>query len=517
MEFSYYLSQTPISQSDLLELVEFDASSTVGDFSSNISSNITAHEIDNSSGVEDFTFIITFSTLESGAQVLLSNCTLTAGFTVGLTSGNLLFIDSPFDSEFHVFKGINLGIKNCICIQKSGNIFNVYKFDLKSDRLESSESYVFSPVNNLNSGSEMYLGGNGYYVSKVNNSVSYLKGVAEQWCLFSNVYELSYLMVLIQGFQPKTLSSVVSSEFTLLDSSIRFPDSYQVLSNTNFITDYFNGINSSIINASIPSGSWIGSSSGHFNPSTTSGIVSLSTGLTNCYGSGEYAVLGYNGTASIETGRFYDTIHVVKKSGVYSISHALRFSGQSFASNEYRIDSDYYYKYQSTTENEFGIDSSYYTGFLMNGVVSDDFRFTLLGTDTGNLPSSYNNVAVFDNVSGKFYLSNFLSGRVYFNGTGVPSGGYTNSNGWIDIDYVEESEQDRVTYDHSTGLNLVYAGIKGFATGDFYPNASIVFSGDNSYTSVKRVSREFYKETSVRHLYHASEVQGLGQDLIFTL
>lgn len=517
MEFNYYLSQTPIDPSSVVEFIPYDVSHTFGDFTINLSGNILESEMEHSSGLDSFTLILTFETIVSKSQILLSNCDSSKGFTVGLTSGNFLFVESPYDGEVHVFHNINLGNKNCICIQKSGNIFNIFKFDLISDKLESSESYIFNVNNNVDSGTPMFLAGNPDYLLATNSTVGYFSGRIEQWCLMNDVYDIAYLLILSQGFQPKTLVSSSDTSITLLDSSIRFPDSYNKLSNTNFIEAYFSNINNQIISSALPSGRWIASSTGHFNPSYTSGVASFSTGLTNCLGSGNYLTLYYSGQQSSQTGRFYDTINLIKRSGVYSISHSLRFSGQSFESNEYRIDADYYYGYVSTSSNEFTIDTSYYTGFIMQGIVSDRFLFNVLGTDTGNLPYTYNNIGVFDNVSGKFYLSNFSNGRIYFDGTGVPSGGYSNENGWIDVLNIDESESDYILYDNSTGLTPLYAGVNGYAVGDFYPNSSIVFSGDNSYTSVKRVSREYYKETCERHLYHSSKVQGLGEDLFFTI
>ncbi len=515
MELSYFLSRTPIASEDILEIAPYPAYSSGYDFTGNAGglSDINLG-LSGSSFIEDFTLFLTFEKLEAYSQVLMSNDTGGGGWTLGITSGNFLYLEVTYQELLtHTFTKINLSKTNCLVIKKSGRAFTIYQYDLVSQAFSSVESFICDPVSEVNTSSFIALAG---VEDNVTPYRSYFSGLIHQLLFLNGAYEDYYILQVLLGFQPYTLTPSVISSFLKLDESYRF-DSPALETNHSFFVDYFTSMNSGLING-LGQGHFIGTATGNYSSGNFTGRVVMSTGLSLCYGTGNLYTGTYTGTATGITGTSYyqDTINYTRNSEFVVISHSITVSGDYYGTDRARFDYDAFYSTVSTTGYTTGVDYSYYTNFKMNGVTSEYAGLIILGTDTGAIPSMYNLNGNFDNVNGYFYLSAYNTGLVYHQGVRIESGLFTVSNGVLNI-IGSVQPTDTVIYDNSTGITLLQLGIENNATGDFYSNAALVWTGEVSYTGLFRSKRDFFKETSIYHLYHGVKIQDGGTGELFRL
>lgn len=513
MEFDYYLNNSAMSGITVkAPAFYYNAASTSGNFGVNSSSNTSGITINDSSNDSNFTALLTFNKSGSNSQVLLSNYNSTGGYSLGLTDGNFLYIDSHSpSSQCFIFDKINLGLKNCLAIRKAGRNFSVLKYDLVSREFESKQNIEFGPNQTLIGGANTSLAAayNGYTgLPGHSGKIGFFNGTVDQFFYLSGAVEDSYLYDLLSGFLPFTKTPSTTTSYALKDESYRFPDSLYSGTYQSFLSEYFANINLGII-TNLGSGRWLGTGTGYVDSVEMYADVSFSTGLTPCYGTGVYYSQVFNDAGVDGYTEFTDSISVYRNSGGATISHNMRFlSGGGY----YRVDYDASYNLDSSTTYSFAETSSYYTGFKMNGVVSDQVQLISLGSGMGVAPTGYNLEGFYDVSQGQFFIQNFNTGSVHYNGTRYNSG-YTVSDYYIDITSVSESPSGYMIGDNHSGVSLLSSGIN-FATGNFYGGASQAYSG---VLNSGRMRRRDYKETSSHHLYHAAKVQGLGSTLLYDL
>lgn len=507
MEFDYFLNNSVLSGLTFRSKLYYDSSSSTGNFGINGAGNSLTYDIVDSQNDSNFTAIMTFNKSGSGAQSLLSNYYLSNGFTIGIDAGNFLYIDCNSPSiESHSFRKVNLGTKNCITLRRAENTFSVVKYDPISKVIESSESFSFSPNQVLHGAIDLALAGASYGYPSI-YGVNYFNGTVDQFVYCSGAVEDSYLVDFFSGFLPLTKTPSVSSTYSLLDESYRFPDSLYS-GDYSFLSSYLNSTNTGIL-SNLGTGRWNGSVTGVVNSTYMTGFARYSTGLNSCYGTGNYYNMDYSGAGVGGAVTFEDTVSVIRNSSYSTISHNIKFlSGGQY----YRVDYDSSYSSSISTVYSWSEDSGYYSGFRMDGIVSDRVSRLALGHDTGIAPTGFNIQGLFDSANDLFYLPDFNTGAVYLDGIRYLSG-YTVSDSLVDILSATESGTQYMVADNSTGVAFLNSGVTS-ATGKFYPGSAQAFSG--VYPS-GRMKRGDYKETSTHHLYHAAKVQGLGSTLFYDL
>lgn len=511
MEFNYFLNQLPIDSDDII----FTSLYPGLDFTSNVSEPYIGETLESSSSLESFTIILTFTRNLPGAKILFSSNAGEVGWRLGITTSNFLFFEKTQNTvESFIFNDINLGKKNCIAITKNYNSISIYKYDLISRNIESLQSFFFTDA--LSPANEITICG---ALGDFTDYVLPFDGEIDQIALFSEPYEASYLLGLFSGFLPYTLSSSTSNSFTLIDSNSNFVGS-NIENDNDFLYSFTTGLNDYIVD-NLTTGEYVVNINGDIY-STIDVDSYIYTGVNLCEGSGLHSNFNYFSTTELPTGAYLGSqaieglARIVYSDTSIYIGYDLSFTGSYF--NNSSAYYNYYYTYTSTTGDSLLYDNSYETGFLLNGVTTEFADLIILATGSGAVPSGYNQVSYLDNVVNKFYVPGLSSERtIYYNGYKLEGNDYVYTDNFVDISNTDESIGDYLIYDNSSNTNLLYMSLDNFATGDFYPNASIVFTGDYSYTGIKRELRANYLETSEYHMYHACKIQKPGDYLLFNL
>lgn len=503
MEFLHFLKQTPIPESDIIYSVYYPGRDA---------SIPTAWETMEASALDAFSLFFTFKRNTTGAQVLFSTISVgTDGWTLGITDSNFLFIEKHSDtSESFIYDNINLGDKNCVCLQRNNETFTVYKYDIASETIEGIQS--FSLLDNNIFANEITVCG------EVATYPPRFDGVFDQIVLMNQCYSYEYVMALLKGFAAYNLTETPTVSYSIESSTSYFNNS--ILSSDNAFLTELNTYTIESILDSYSIGEYLLYITGTVTSSSINLGLSLNSGDTYCSGSG--LILNWaHSLSSLPTGiGVSDTLYGVVRSigdgqrifisNTYSISGAYFGDGKAIYSS--------YSALQTDTGKSVSYDSSYNTGFYMDGVTSPYSDLVILGTGVALSPTGYNSVSYQNSIDGRFYAPSLGSDKaVYYNGERLESSDFSYDGNFIDVLSVETHNNDYIIYDTSTGFNLIYLGVSNFATGKFYPNASIVFTGHVSYTGIKRDIRSNYLETSSHHLYHSCKIQRRTKGLLFEL
>lgn len=502
MNFEYYLGKTLIDSGDLRHFWEYDASSGSGDLT-----NGEIRTLNETSADEDFTLLFTYNKSYSGRCILLSNIDSSRdGFSFGLTDDNHLFIDTYSNNynETFVFDQLNLGKKNTIILQKLDNFFSVFNYNIVSREIFEKQFFNFRVLANV-SGDNLKIGGNDYYPQ--DDSFPYFTGTIDQLAYFSQAYEEQTLLKLLSGFQPETLPiETASYQRIIAEESILYIDGVTIDDpNYSYFYSYFTDFNSGLVSksgdgiATITGGvygtGWL--ASGYFGGVNSYNPCSIS-GVTGYY--------SYNGSlAPSGTFEFTDSIsYTVGSSGDITVTHSIRYIYPDYSINPFTINHTFYETWGYVTGfSPLTIDSGYYDDFKMDGVVSITGESLVLGTKSGITPNYFSREASVNYVDGYFFaLSEHsgLVGSVYLNG--YSTGDFTQSGDVIDLTDYELSFGDYLIYDCFSGGSLLYYGLNGFASGSFYPRASITYSSKNSWTEFNRLRKTDYREiTSINSSY----------------
>lgn len=515
MNFEYYLGKTLIDSGDLRHFWEYDASSGSGDLT-----NGEIRTLDGTRADEDFTLLLTYNKDYSGRCLLLSNVDSgNDGFSFGLTDDNHLFIDTYSNdyNETFVFDQLNLGKKNTLVLQKLNNFFSVFNYNIIAREVFEKQFFNFRVLANV-SGADLKIGGNDYYPQ--DDFFPYFTGTIDQLAYFSQAYEEQTLLKLLSGFQPET--SVVGTtgyQRIVAEESISYIDGITIDdSDYSYFYSYFTDFNSGLASesgngiATITGGvygmGWL--SSGYFGEASSYNPCAIS-GVTRYY--------SYTGdSAPSGTFEFVDSVsYTIGDSGDIAVTHSVRYAYPNYSINPFTINHTFHETWGYVTGfNSLAVDSGYYDNFKMEGVVSITGESLVLGTKSGITPNYFGREASVDYVDGYFSARSEHSGlveSVYLNG--YITSGFTQSGNVIDLPDYELSFGDYLIYDCFSGGSLLYYGLNGFASGSFYPRASITYSSKNSWTEFNRLRKQGYREITSINPSYGNKILNVANNRIY--
>ncbi len=524
MEFGSYFSGSYIESNRLVAFWPYPATVS-GDFSVNnptVGSFPTTQVMQQSLSLpygDDFSL---FMTIDSGVissppqfqfrtQVLVS-CADYGGWDFGILASNEFFISSP-EGEIYNFDQIHLGTKNCFCLKKSGQSFTVYKYDIYSRAIESEQTIFFGNDVNLDSGGTLLVGYN-FYSDIGGYSYSWY-GQVDQLSLVNEPLDRASIKNLFAGFEPVTYNISTTYSDDLIDYVWR-PE--------NVNSEYVGLLDPLIDNVKqyvfgLDTGNYISFFSGNVGASFI-GSGNFVSGVNLCYGSGESNLFTYNSSSGVSTGMFPSGWYVTDtiRSNTYLAGTSTAYHTETLVTHNFNIYNntgsvaklaydELFYKGYPTHITGITTDSGYYSGFYMNGVSQNNYynNSILLGALTGAIPTGVNIIGQFDQVSGLFSVME-QNGYYFYNGMKVPSTGFNKNGEYIDIISVSETDTDGLIYDMYSGLSLLYFGLQGFATGDYFPRTATPYTGQSSFSEMYRNFPQYYHETSRLHMYHGQPV-----------
>lgn len=526
MEFQYYFDNSFVESDKLAVLWDYPATSygiftgnnpTVGSFPS---TQVLKQTVDIGTA-EDFSIFVTFKSyvvsspeeFRHRTQILFSNSDGDDGWDFGILASNIFFVSNP-DGELYSFDNIWIGEKNCVCIQKSGQTFTVYKYDVMSGEIIAEQSVSFTLTPNLLSG-PIHIA---YNADTFIDSYWYSwYGVIEQLAIVTETLDRALISYLFQGFRPTTITETTTNALTVFDYSWRppleeIPTIYLDICQP-IINDITNRVNT------IPSGHYYGL---FYAEALTniSGGATFAESYTSCAGSGTAYLMSYNSPSGLLAGmqgsgwNVSDTI----RSNKYRAGGVDLFSDELLITHNFKIDShsgelyklayDVLYKVdKESTSLSISEDTSYYTGFYMDGVSVkvNTNNVTLLGYLPNSAPNEVNIIGKFDSISERFKVEN-AGAYYYYNGLKVPTADITYDGEYVDLVSVTETNSDEFIYDLAGDLNLLSLGLSGCATGRFYPLTSTPYSGESSYDIMYRMYPNDFVETSKLHMFHGMPV-----------
>lgn len=525
MEFGRYFSGSYVEATGLTAFWPYPATIS-GNFSGNHPTGVspTTQGILVTDGGNDFslfltveTLVVTTSNLQFRTQLLASNSNGTTGWDFGILASNSLFVHAN-NGETYVFDQIHLGSKNCICLQKSGSSFTVYKYDIWSTEIESEQTIFFNDSADL-SGPNIKVG----YNASTNLGATYYSwyGTVDQLALIMEPLDRATIKSLFAGFEPKTITVNTTYSDYLLDSTLRPSDTSSI---------YLDLVNPIIANVkqyvwALNSGVHIASFSGNVH-SVVTGSGYFTTGVNYCYGSGGNNLFTYSSSSGLVAGMsgsgwgITDLINsnnyafgpTGSSSDAVLITHSFRIFYNSGELTRFNYDELYQKSRPSYTTGET-VDTSYYSGFYMQGVSQNNYYYNsiLLGDITGAPPTGVNILGKYNQVSGLFNVLE-QSGYYYYNGIRASGTGISKFGEYVDILSVTEIDSDELIYDLYSGLRLQFFGLQGFATGEFFPRTPTPYTGVNSYSPMYRNLPNDYHETCKLHMFHGQPVlyQGSG-------
>lgn len=538
MEFQYYYDQTKLDQSLILELQEYP--SLIGDFTSNSNPN-TAVGNTIPSVTSDITVFFTYSKPSNRNAFLFCKrkSDFTGGWVLGIDDNNHLFIEGFGTSSSESYRfNITLGKKNCLAFKQIGNYFTVYRYDIFGKNILETDTFLFPPDINLqSSNNNLYLAwdssiGNTYYNKNktVDSSINVFypfNGVVDQYVVIGASLDDYYINYLFQGFCPETINIQTALKGVLLSSEQRLPSETKMTSNfVNMFMSGASGFNDYLLNQGISGGVYISMFSGiigyGLNPSLPSlpgGIVSYIKHTVRdgydckfCFDAGPivYNPPQFNLTSPLATGtvgsfNFNGTATIARDSDskLYLTHNISVPTGTILGSGKTLLTLDYIYQLE-TVQTGFSktIDSGYYSGFYMEGiVVPGAYQSIILGTITGETFNNLNLVGRYNLTTGQFRVED--SGRMYFNGQLLNPSDYSVIKNYINIIPFTENSDDYLIYDKTNKyMDLLSLSLTSSATGKYWPECSIGFTGVNSYGPFKRIFKEDWLETVSYHTYH---------------
>ncbi len=519
MSLSYFYGLTDLSTGIISDEWTYNAVGANGDFLGNSASNAVVRTV-SGNNFEDFSLYFTYKKLQSsfnsGAVSLFSNYSGGGGFTFGLDANNFPFLKTPADC--FTFDSLELGGKNCLCLQKAGNAFSLSRYDIPSSGVKESQSFFIAPSTQLSGGIYKF-GGTVDTISGLNNfygQVDQLFFLSEKVSagvsatIFSGFSALSasnnpfglYVMASDEWYIPNTGSFGTGIQAALRDYFTGVYQDYVVDENLDADTEYLSRI-------SFVSGVSEYEARNYYDIST---FGFCQTGLG--FQMGDPDVFPF--TPGMPTGSF-------SVNGQFTIGPVIPEISAFLASEMYftydlsAIQPGLRYSnlvvLQTFDDIVEGSNTGYFTGFEMKGVFAPDSIATLLGDFPANF-GQVGNEAIFDSVSGVFRAQNVLTGLpVYLNG--LQETGFSFNSGIVDIFNYTETSSDDVIYDQVSGLSLVSFSLASAATGDFYAGTSFVATGNFSFDTLYRIRTSEYYETHPYHLFHGKNWQETAAGEIF--
>lgn len=503
MELDYFITGSRVDQSFVKDKWLDSSSAAIRGFNSSKKYTLTGI-----SGSSDFSIFFTLDKKNGSAGSFLYNKATgeNAGFFIGYDSNNTLFVKTFDENVFaHSFNEIRLGQKNCIGIVKNKKSLSLYKYNLTGTGISQKESILF-PVTSNPDGQNYYLGSGSEIFSRHN--LAGFSGLFDQMVCFNKALTEDQCLSIFSGFQPLTRS------FSPVNSLQYFSSGYQIpKSNTtsNGTIQALIGIANGLDDVIPTGGNYLASFTGYAQYATNfwqaNGSYALSDNLCTTTGSvnSSFITGSWVPSSSVDI-TFADSIQSsYNSSGERVISHFFSFTSP-LNLTEHFFTYNIYQKYSTSLTGSWTRDNSYLGNFVMSGIATN---FSSGITILANVPSEkYNEIGylgTYDRIQGKFSVSGLTSGnRVFWGNSGVFSGsGYILSGKYIDLLDVEEDNTYPLIYDLSNNnVNLLHATLSNYATGTFYQDTSIVFTGINSWSTLIRAPKGTFWETVGYHLSH---------------
>lgn len=520
MELDYYLNLSLLSTDFIKDKWLYNASGATGSFTA-----AKTHYLTGSVNGDDFSLFFTFNKKNNSAGTIFGNYSGTynsgSGFVAGFTENNEFFIDSHSNNvdSTYVFHNTILGNKNCLALVKNNKFFSLYKYDLYSSGIQSIESYQFKNGENLNGGT-LKVGKLTNY--STNYGTSGVSGDFEQLLYVNTPLATPTISKIFSGFQPYSLTT--GTGLTLLSSSEErrnlteiYPTGTYYSGYKSFQTGILGELSGYFISNGLTEGSLFGYFSGiQYSNNNFTGQFIYGLSNTLCYTTGSlstynfstsgsnYGYTGGNVNFSGSVGYLMNEYNEVNAGFIFGMTG----SGAFGTNSGIFVHHDYYLKYATSPAVSLTVDTSYYNNFKMEGAVSNvPSGIMILATYSGVNPTGMNYKGIYDRTNGTFRLVDENDPEVvYYNGTLTT--GYSLSGTTLDVIGVSETENDYVIYDLGSGVIQLFNGtLLGYATGEYYSNASIVFTGINAFNPLYRQKNTSYQETCSKHLAHSKQNQ----------
>lgn len=496
MNFDYYYNEAGLDSGDIKALWKYDSSSGSGappypktlDFAGN----------------EDYSVFFTYKKLDKNKASLFSNIESGSGFCFGITDNNQFFLEA-YDSELkdrYVFKSIPLAKKNTILLKKSGPFFSVSDYDIVSHRISSKDFYTINPSLNLGSGK-----------IKVGRAVNYpdsgffndFSGAFDQLALCSELYNIRDDLKVLQGFRPEsTITDSYYNTFSYSNDEVNWVDGVEINNfDYAYFKDYYYDLDLFLAQTT---GEYLGSISG-----SNYGGYWIASGyfakvIDECTASGSARFYSYTGLLP-PTGfvSFSDSVSSTFDLVNQYTNHRLNTNFSGYGAD---VDLNHFLEKVWTSGYNYGtgtsLDSGYYDDYKMNGIyMFDDIKSSILSHIVGAKPSSVGTVTYEDSINGGFIIKpeNDTASRVFVDG--IEDLSFSISENKINTSF----DGTEVIYDSGSLYSPLHFSLSSFSTGDFYKNASVVFSSENSWSQLVRNRLNVnYEEVSDLSLLHNLEV-----------
>lgn len=515
MSLSYFYGLTNLSSGIIRDQWTYNAATGLGLFTGNSGANLVSQPV-SGNNFEDFSLFFTYnkqrSNFNTGAAYLFSNYSGNNGFSFGLDAGNFPFLKTS--GESFSFSELNLGVKNCLCLQKSDNNFSLLRYDIPSAELIESQSLFVNPSTQLSGGNYTF-GASSGFISGVNN----FYGTVDQLLFLSERISKENCLTVFSGFSilPVTVTEF-GNYYDVKSPEWIAPTGFGTGLRT-FFQDYFTGSYQISVR-----GQGLAMDSEYNIRINFSGVV------------GGYDIRDYyaeNQLGFCNTGQFFEMGDFGFRStqpgipsdfdigGNFSIGPPV---GDPFDPDEIYFTYDLSEVYEGVRYNNLlvrraptlavrGGNSGYFSGFEMNGVFVPRHNSVVLGTFPTGRASDIGSEAIFDSVGGVFRGTNVNTGLpIYLNGT--ENTGFTFESGVIDIENYTETSADNVIYDRVSGLQILSSSNLNSTTGSYWAKTSFVATGEYPGDIFRIRESEFY-ETSNYHLYHKKGYWDSSSDPIF--
>ncbi len=510
MSLSYFYSLTNLSSGIIRDQWTYNAATGLGLFTGNSGANLISRPV-SGNNFEDFSLFFTYdkrrSNFNTGASYLFSNYSGNNGFSFGLDSCNFPFIKT--NNECFSFTDFNLGVKNCLCLQKSDNNFSLLRYDIPSAELIESESFFVSPSTQLSGGGYTF-GASSGFISGVNN----FYGAVDQLLFLSERVSKESCVTIFSGFSILEVTYDLLGSYYVESEEWYVPDAAFTTGQQAHISEFLTTIyqpdhlvaedltaNSTYAGRLVFSGITSGYDVDFFNG--IAGDEFCQTGNL-AYISNDFMPSGTGFPSSFNVSVNYSVGPYTTRLGVETPNDFFFTYDLSELYKGLRYNNVYVLGYSESTVQSSN--PNYFSGFEMNGVFVPQAQAALLGTFESGSSSDIGNEAIFDSVSGVFRATNVNSGiPIYLNGES--NTGFSFESNIIDIQNYTETSADSVVYDRVSGLQLVSFSNSNSATGSYWAKTSFVATGEYSFEKLFRIRESEFYETSPYHLYHGKRYQ----------
>lgn len=494
MNFDYYYNQAGLDSGDITDLWRYDSSAGSGAPPFPKTLNI--------SGSQDFSIYFTYKKFDNKRCSLFSNVASGSGFCLGLTDNNEFFLESINSgiAKDRYLYNIPLAKKNTILLKKSATTFSISDYDPVSHRIAYSESHSLSPSYGFGTG-KVKVGKENNYQSGFFDSFS---GNFDQLAVMSEIYDSRSDLSILKGFRPETAYTGAYYRTQIYSNDeVNWTDGIEISTpDYAYFKDYYYDLD---LFLSSVTGEYLGSISGHNYGGYWTASGYFAKAIDSCVASGSSRFYSYTGLLPPSGfNSFYDKVssdyNLVNQYTNHTLSTNFSGYGSDVSLNHFLQkvwESGYNYS------SSLVLDSGYFEDFKMNGVSClESSRSVILAHSSGAAPVYMNTETQKDSIYGGFIIRAENTGvsRVFIDG--IDDLSFTSSTKKI----YNSIAGSKCIYDKFGTYNPLYLSLGRIGSGNFYKKSSVVFSGNNSYSQLNRLSvTSDYEELSEYSLYYNKE------------